>query len=67
MHGWGFSDTEGAVIINTIAYAKPTVNPITLQPFIAIRPQLGNTTSVTSLTAYFKMLGAESPSSLQYV
>jgi hypothetical protein len=67
MQEWGFSEAQGAVIVNTLSYAKPIVKPIAFWPFTAIQPQLGNITSITSLTAYAKVLDAKSPSNLQYV
>jgi hypothetical protein len=62
---YAFSPSSGAILTNQYAYAQPTVNPPTFQPFTSSPGQLMNSTSVTTLAAFSAAQEPISPNGFQ--
>lgn len=56
-----FSPSVGNVFVNQPFYALPEANPRALQPFINIKPQLGNQATPNTLAPFAVTDGASSP------
>ena len=67
IQSFGFSGSQGSAAVNGLYYTKPQANPLKLQPFTAIQPQLASTLRIDSLLNFTVERGSNSPDGLRLV
>ena len=67
IQSFGFSGSQGSAAVNGLYYTKPQANPLKLQPFTTIQPQLASTLRVDSHLNFTVERGANSPDGLRSV